>query len=150
MASGPRPRPEPDELTRPFWEAAAHHRLRVMRCSSCQRYRHPPTPVCEGCGSGATVWEDLCGEGHIWSFIVDRRNLVRGFNEPYSVALVTPVETDEDVRLVANILHCALDQLYVGMPVKVTWEDLGEGITLPQFTPSHRAEMSSAKRGTCR
>ena len=32
---GIRPLPAPDELTRPYWEAAREHRLVVQRCAGC-------------------------------------------------------------------------------------------------------------------
>lgn len=131
-----RPRPQPDGVTRPYWDAAAAHRLQVMRCADCGRYRHPPSASCEECGSDRMQWEPLSGDGRVWSFIVDRRNLVPGFSGPYAVALVTPVETGDDVRLVTNVVGCALDQIHIGMPVRVSWEDLGDGVTLPQFTPA--------------
>jgi uncharacterized OB-fold protein len=131
--SHPRPRPRPDDLSRPYWEAAAHHRLQVMRCDDCGRYRHPPTAECEACGSGRAGWQELGGEGTIWSFIVDRRNLVPGFSGPYVVALVTPVETGDDVRLVTNIVGTPAEDVHVGMAVRVDWEDIGDGVTLPQF-----------------
>jgi uncharacterized OB-fold protein len=51
------------------------------------------------------------------------------------VALVTPNETDENVRLVGNIIGCALEDVAIGMPVQVVYEDLDGGLTLPQFTP---------------
>jgi len=37
--------------------------------------------------------------------------------------------------VLANLLDCPLDQVRVGMPVEVTFEDVGSGITLPQFRP---------------
>lgn len=132
----PRPRPRPDDVTRPYWEAAAEHRLAVMRCAACGRYRHPPTKACDDCGSEMVRWEQLGGDGHVWSFVVDRRNLVPGFSGPYVVAMVVPVETGDDIRIVTNLVGCPFDQIHVGMPVKVTWEDLDDGLTLPQFTPS--------------
>lgn len=135
-APPPRPKPRPDEVTRPYWEAAAEHRLVIMRCAGCGRYRHPPTAACEDCGSGMVQWEQLSGDGHLWSFVIDHRNLLPGFSGPYAVALVVPVETGDDIRVVTNLVGCPFDQIRVGMPVKVTWEDLGEGLALPQFTPS--------------
>lgn len=134
--AAPRPRPRPDDVTRPYWEAAAEHRLVVMRCDGCGRYRHPPTAACENCGSESVQWEQLSGDGHLWSFVVDRRNLVPGFSGPYAVAIVVPVETGDDIRIVTNLVGYPFDQIRVGMPVQVTWDDLGDRLTLPQFTPS--------------
>jgi uncharacterized OB-fold protein len=132
---GQRPRPQPDELTRPYWEAAAGHRLCIMQCAECGTFRHPPTESCPACSSAEVGWTELSGSGTVYSFIIDRRNMVPGFDGPYVVALVTPDETDESVRLVGNILGCAIEDVSIGMPVQVVYEDVDGGVTLPQFTP---------------
>ena len=132
---GPKPRPQPDELTRPYWEAAAGHRLCIMQCADCGAFRHPPTAECPACSSVAVVWTELSGHGTVYSFVIDRRNMVPGFDGPYVVALVTPDEADDDLRLVTNITGCDIHDVSIGMPVEVVYEDLDGGISLPQFTP---------------
>jgi uncharacterized protein len=132
---GPKPRPQPDELTSPYWEAAADHRLCIMQCAECATFRHPPSIACPACASAAVAWTELSGLGVVYSFIIDRRNMVPGFDGPYVVALVTPEETDESVRLVGNIIGCAIEDVSIGMPVQVMYEDLEGGTALPQFTP---------------
>jgi uncharacterized OB-fold protein len=138
---GPKPRPQPDALTRPYWEAAAAHRLCIMQCADCATFRHPPTEDCPACSSARVVWTELSGSGTIYSFIIDRRNMVPGFDGPYVVAVVTPDETDDDVRLVSNIIGCAMEDVSIGMPVEVIYEDLDGGVTLPQFTPRRRTGL---------
>jgi uncharacterized OB-fold protein len=132
---GQRPLPQPDELTRPYWDAAAAHRLCIMRCAECGAFRHPPSEDCPACASTRVAWTELGGGGTVYSYIVDRRNMVPGFDGPYVVALVTPDETDEDVRLVGNMVGCAREDVTIGMKVDVVYEDLEGGITLPQFSP---------------
>ena len=41
----------PDELTKPFWEAANEGRLVIQNCKACNRLQHPPAPACSQCGS---------------------------------------------------------------------------------------------------
>jgi uncharacterized protein len=132
----PKPRPQPDDLSRPYWEAAADHRLRVMRCGDCKTFRHPPSEACPACASSAVEWVELSGDGTVYSFIVDRRNMVPGFDGPYVVALVTPDDADTSVRIVCNIVDCPIEDVRMGMPVHVVYEDLDVGVTLPQFTPT--------------
>jgi uncharacterized OB-fold protein len=43
------------------------------------------------------------------------------------------IELDEGVRLMANIVDSALEQVRIGARVRVTFEELTEDITLPQF-----------------
>jgi uncharacterized OB-fold protein len=49
---------------------------------------------------------------------------------PYVVAIV---ELDEGPRLLSNIIGSPQDQLGCDLPVIVTWEDVTEEISLPQF-----------------
>jgi uncharacterized protein len=134
---GIRPRPAPDDVTRPYWEAARRGELRIMRCSGCGGHRHPPTPTCPECGGVDVEWASLSGRGEIYSFIVDYRLMVPGFSEPYVVAQVVPVEArDDTIRITTNILGCAVEEVRIGMPVEVTFAILDDQITLPQFRPA--------------
>jgi uncharacterized OB-fold protein len=110
-----------------------------MRCTSCGRYRHPPTPGCPACSSTSSEWATLSGRGQVYSFIVDHRLMVPGFDEPYVVAQVVPVEAQSDtVRLTTNIRECDRADVHIGMAVEVTFEPLDGEITLPQFVPAGR------------
>jgi uncharacterized OB-fold protein len=77
----------------------------------------------------------------IETFMVDHRNLVPGFDEPYAVAVVELLETAGDVRLVANVQGCALDTIHIGMRVRVAFEEISPDVTLPQFVPVDVAEV---------
>jgi uncharacterized OB-fold protein len=135
-ARGVKPRPAPDALTRPYWEAARREELRILRCTACRRFRHPPTPACPECAATGTEWVLLSGRGEVYSFIVDYRLMVPGFSEPYVVAQVVPVEaTSDTVRITTNIRGCPPEEVRIGMSVQVEFEPLDEEITLPQFAP---------------
>ncbi len=130
-----RPWPQADELTAPFWAAAADHRLVIQQCSACHLLRWPPSERCPSCHSGAPVWTDLSGNGTLYSFIVDYRNMIPGFAGAYAVGLVTPEEVDDDsVRFVTNLPGCPPEELQIGMPLRVTFDEVRPGISLPQFT----------------
>ena len=130
-----RPWPQADELTAPFWEAAADHRLVIQQCSACGLLRWPPSERCPSCHSGAPVWTELSGKGTLYSFIVDHRNMIPGFAGAYAVGLVTPEEVDDDsVRFVTNLPGCPPRELQIGMPLRVAFEEVRPGISLPQFT----------------
>jgi uncharacterized OB-fold protein len=129
------PIPEPDELTEPYWRAAARGELHLMACARCGQLRHPPSATCPHCGSTDATWQRVSGNAIVYSFIVDHRLMVPGFDEPYVVAQVNPVEADHDtVRIVANIKGCEPSDVYIGMPVEVFFEQRG-AMCLPQFRP---------------
>jgi uncharacterized protein len=135
-----RPWPDADDLTRPYWDNAAAGRLCMMKCTSCGTFRHPPTQSCESCGSGASEWVALSGAGTVYSFIVDERNMMAGFDGPYVVAMVTPAEFADGGPgpwIIANITGCDVRDVRIGMPVQVWFEPTArEGVVLPQFAPS--------------
>jgi uncharacterized OB-fold protein len=142
------PIPESDALTEPYWAAAAREELRLMACAECGRFRHPPTESCGHCGSTAVTWKRLSGEGTVYSFIVDHRLMVPGFDEPYVVAQVNLVEIDDNtVRLVANIKGCEPSVVRVGMPVEVFFEERGD-VRLPQFRPRSANHRDRPKKET--
>ena len=133
---GIKPVPRPDDLTAPYWQAAMSGELRIQRCNDCQRYRHPPAALCSACGSAGYEWARISGRGEIYSFIIDHRLMVPGFDEPYAVIQVVPVEAQSDVvRITANLRDCQLEDIYIGMPVDVLFEERA-GVVLPQFRPA--------------
>jgi uncharacterized OB-fold protein len=49
---------------------------------------------------------------------------------PYAAAVI---EMEEGVRLVSRVIDCPPDDLAIGMPVEVIFEDVTPEITLPVF-----------------
>lgn len=127
--------PQPDALTAPYWEGARQGRLLVQRCLSCGRRWHPPAPFCPSCQSDGYEWSAVSGRGAVFSFTIVHHaaHVAVAGKVPYLVALV---DLEEGVRLVANIRNCAMDQVAIGMKVKVMFEKLTSNIVLPQFEPA--------------
>ena len=40
--------------------------------------------------------------------------------------------------MVSNMLDCAIDDLEIGMPLEVVFDDVTEDLTLPKFRPAAR------------
>ena len=134
-------RPAPSELRpRPavnrdneFWFAEAmKHRLVVQRCRSCTALRHPPGPCCPECNSYDWDVHGLSGRGKVYSFVISHHPPHPAFVMPLLVALV---ELDEGVRMVANLVGVAHEDVTIGMPVALEWLDLDPELTLPAFRP---------------
>jgi uncharacterized OB-fold protein len=128
-----RPRPGPDHVTESFWSAAAHDQLLIQRCRECRRTQHYPRAMCRSC-AGVVEWESASGNGTVYTFSVVRQNRSAPFDTlvPYVVAMV---DLDEDARMMGNIVHCPPDAVHIGMAVTVCFEDLGDGLRLPQWRP---------------
>lgn len=133
--SYPKPVPAPDPESAPFWEGCKSRRLLVQRCEDCSRTRFPPTTFCPHCQSGRSAWIDASGKGKVFSWIVVRHPVpgdIYAADVPYVVALI---DLDEGVRIAANIVGCAPEQVVADMRVKVGFKDVTPDITLPFFTP---------------
>ena len=141
---GVKPVPVAGDLSRPYWDAARRHELRIQQCTACSEYQHPPRAACAACGSSTFDWPALSGQGVVYSFIVDRRLMTPGFDDPYVVAQINPIEAQRNtVRITTNIHDCELDDVYIDMPVTVFFEDVSAEVTLPQFRPAPDAKLRS-------
>ncbi|MDO8749948.1 MAG: Zn-ribbon domain-containing OB-fold protein [Dehalococcoidia bacterium] len=135
MSEYQKPLPEPTPLSQPFWEGVRQHKLLVQKCASCSKLRHTPRPLCPSCLSQEFTWAPLSGQGQVYSYTVMHRAPAPGFQEelPYVVALV---ELKEGVRMISNVVGCTPQQVRVGMPVKVVYEDINDKASIFKFAPA--------------
>ena len=129
-----KPLPRPTEDSAPFWEAAHKGELRMQRCGDCGHIRFPPALLCARCLSERAEWVALSGRGTVFSWIVVHQSQHPAFNTdvPYNVAII---ELEEGPRLHTNIVDCANDRIYIGMPVEVTFARVSDDTALVKFRP---------------
>jgi hypothetical protein len=130
-----KPLPRVDEECSGYWEALVRHELVVQRCGDCGTRRFPPRAVCPACLSSATQWQRASGHGVVYSFTVVHQNQAPGFREavPYVLAVV---ELEEGLRLTTNVVGCAPEDVRVGMPVVIEFDDATPDVTLAKFRPA--------------
>ena len=130
-----RPVPSPDDASEEFWTAATRHELVLQRCAKCRRFRFPPRPMCPNCRSLASTWERASGRGRVWSWIVAHPPVLPAFAErvPFNVAVI---QLEEGVRMIGNVVECSNEDISEDMPVEVTFEDVEDGVSLPQWRPA--------------
>jgi uncharacterized OB-fold protein len=146
-ASGPSIRLEPrlDQENRFFWTSGADGQLRLLRCSDCRMFVHPPAPVCPKCLRSDLAPEVVSGKGTVASFTVNHQQWIPG-SEHYVIAWVA-IDEQPDVRLTTNLVDIDENEVEIGMPVRVVFERVGEEVYLPLFTPTARATQGAASRG---
>jgi len=54
---------------------------------------------------------------------------------PYVIAKIEMDGTDGLVIMISNVVNCPWEDVYVGMHVRVTFDDLDARMTLPKFAP---------------
>jgi uncharacterized OB-fold protein len=130
----PRPLPAPDELTRPFWEAARQHQLVVQQCSACSYFNHPPRTVCDACQSQTLAFVPVSGKGTVYTFSIMYQQNIAGFEQqvPY-VNLLVELDEQPQLFMVTNLPGTERDKVKIGGRVEVYFEDVNEEITLPMF-----------------
>ncbi len=130
-----KPLPHLDEENRPWWEALKRHELYLQKCRDCGALRYYPRALCPECLSSRTDWIRARGTGKVYTFTITYQNTAPGFREslPYVLAYV---ELDEGLKMLTNIIDCRPEEVRIGMPVAVVFEDVTPEVTLAKFRPA--------------
>jgi uncharacterized protein len=130
-----KPVPEPDDLSRPFFDGARQQQLLLQRCRACGQFVALGSRVCSECLAEELDWTPVSGRGTLFSFGVMHQLYHPGFATeiPYNIAVI---ELDEGPRLNSNVVGVANEQLRVGMRLEVTFEQQNADIWLPKFRPA--------------
>jgi uncharacterized OB-fold protein len=130
----PVPAPERGPETDPFWSATSEGRLLLAECVNCGDVIWYPRALCPSCGGRSINWVDASGRGRIYSFSVVHRG-PGAYRDavPYVVAYV---ELEEGPRVLTNIVGCEPREVRIGQPVRVVFDDTGEGSALYRFEPA--------------
>ena len=131
-----RPLPVPDEASQPFFAGAKERRLMLQRCSACGVVMWPVKTRCVNCLGADIAWFQASGRATLYSFVLMHQVYHPGFaaEVPYNIA---EVDLAEGLRIITNIVACPNEELSIGMPLEVTFEDLTAEITLPKFKPAN-------------
>jgi len=119
------PLAEPE--TEAFWQAAEEGRFLLRHCNACGELHHYPRFFCPFCMSRDLDWRESTGEGVIYTFTVNSRNMV-----PFAPGMVT---LDEGVTVPTAFVDCDFSQLQVGQRVKVVYLPSEGGAPIPFFRP---------------
>jgi uncharacterized protein len=117
-----------------FWTSGEDGRLRFTRCQSCGYWLHPSGPICPVCHSKELAPEAVSGDATLHTYTVNHQAWIPGFDPPYLVAIVELPE-QEGLRLTTNLVNVEVDDVRIGMPVRVTFEHW-EDVWLPLFEPA--------------
>ncbi len=127
--------PYADDLTQPFWDAAAEGRLSAPQCTACGTFVLPPQPFCFVCQSQAFAWVDLPGTGTIYTFTVVRHPLAPHLSEvvPYVSGVVELDGTQgAGARLLLNITDADPERVRIGDRVQIWFDRVSETLPLPR------------------
>ncbi len=96
-----------------------------------------PAPVCYACQSFECEWIESRGEGEVYTFTIVHHpvNAATEAVVPYNAAVIR-LDDCGSVKLTSNIVECRNEDISIGMPVQIVWEDTTQEISLYRFRPA--------------
>jgi uncharacterized protein len=120
-----------DGDSRPYWEGLTQGELRIQRCSTCSKAVFYPRSICPHCFADQLSWIVASGKGTIYSYTVAHQAFGPfAADIPFVIAIV---ELEEGVRMMTRVINAPRERVAVGAAVEVTFESVGEELTLPYF-----------------
>lgn len=131
-----KPLPAPDKLSSAFWSAAAIGRLLIQVCPACGSRQFYPRGLCVACAA-TPDWFEASGHGTVYTFTIIRQNGAPSFagEVPYVVAMI---DLEEGPRMMGNVIGCAVDEVYIGMPVMAVAIQVEPDLAVVQWEPYRR------------
>ncbi len=129
-----RPLPYATPETRPFWGYAKQHELRMQKCLDCGHIRWPAGMFCPKCLSDKSEWVKLSGKGSVYTFGITHYIYDKWYTDkvPYIVAVI---ELAEGPHMMGNVTGYKHEDIKVGSPVEVYFDDANEEFSLPTWRP---------------
>lgn len=131
--TGPVPTPGLDDQA--FWEGCRAHEFRLLRCKECSEVRLFGNPMCSKCTTFEAEPFVGSGLGTVWSWTTTYHPFHPRWKDrvPYNL---TVVKLEEGPRFTTMVVDCRPEEMRIGMPVEVAWEDATEEVSLPKFRPA--------------
>ena len=128
------PSPIPDFDAEEFWAGCNRGELLMQRCAECKKFRWLPRPMCSSCNSLAREWVKMSGRGKVysWTIITHPVHPAAVSRVPYNVVQVQ-LDEDPELILVTNLIGIGNEDIRIGMPVQVVFEQHEPGVKLPKF-----------------
>ena len=122
----PKMSPEPDAVSKPFWDACNEERLVVQNCTACSRLQHPPQEACPQCGSGDNLeWREMNGRGKIHGYCImyDSRIKLLQADQPFIIAVIE-LDDAPEIKMFSHLPGTPVDDnVPVGASVRVEFEE---------------------------
>jgi len=128
-----RPAPTPTNITHTFWNAIKEHKFLLQFDPDSKKYQFYPRALSVHSGKQNLEWREASGLGTVYSY-TETHIPAHGFEglEPY---LIVTVELNEGVRLMSLLYNCSVDQVQIGMPVRICWDKINEEFDYFAFEP---------------
>ena len=120
----PKQSPVPDELDKPFYDAANEDRLVIQYCTADERWQFPPEPACRKCGSADNLeWREISGDGTVYSYAVIYDSPIAELqkDQPYNCAVIT-LNAAPEINFLSHLPGTPVDEVPIDAQVRLVFE----------------------------
>lgn len=135
MADYIKPLPFPVYEDKEFWIGAKRHELLLKKCTKCGGWIWFTDSICPTCQCMKFEWVRASGRGTIFSYNIAYRTFTQGWTTEDLPYINVIVDLEEGTRMFANLRKCKPEDVKIGMPVELFFDDVTEEVTLPVFKP---------------
>ncbi|WP_460126010.1 Zn-ribbon domain-containing OB-fold protein [Pseudomonas sp. S2_C03] len=118
-----------DNLSATWWEANQEQRLLIQRNPVSGAWQWYPRAHCVDDLGVVPDWVQVSGRGTVFTFTVIHRGHTR-LDAPYVCAVI---ELEEGPLMLSQLRDVALEDISIGMPVRVAFTALDSSTSLPVF-----------------
>jgi hypothetical protein len=126
-----------DHDSKHFYRGWLDERLLFNRCDACERFHHPPKPVCPSCWCASLTPTEVSGRGviHLAMFL-HQGPPAPGVDYAMAAHPVVAVELEEQegLRFTSTVIGCPREAIRIGLPVELGWVERF-GAPFPVFRP---------------
>ena len=115
-----------------YWTGLSNGELLLQECTNCGSIRHYPRPMCDNCYSFEHRWIKANGDASVYAWTECHHAFHPSFAELTPYTLVTAT-LKEGPRLLAPLTESPKKALYLGMKLKIIFNQVDSGLTLPAF-----------------
>lgn len=130
-----------DNETTGFYEGTRLGQIRFPQCKDCNQFHWYPSTLCPFCHSPNIVWTPAKSQPRLFTWTQVRWDLAPAYladfypkRGPYIVGLVEYAEIPNG-RLPTNLIDCQPEDLRIGMPLEVVFQQINEKVFIPLFRP---------------
>lgn len=128
-----KPLPQPTPISAPFWEGLRHHQVRLQQCEHGHWLFFPRTH-CPTCGTRQLTWQNVSGEGTLYSFTVARVPTLPEFTDEMP-QLLAVVALDQGVHINTTLVGVEPGDIRIGQRLRPVFDERPGSATLLRYTP---------------
>jgi len=114
-----------------FYSFLSQNKLMAGKCLKCGKIHLPPRPLCDNCYSTQFEWIQISNEGKLLTYTVIHIAPTQ-FQElaPYPIGII---QLTDDLKIPGIIQNVPLEQLKIGMTLKVAFSTCSTSQNWPQW-----------------